>query len=182
MTTPRESVAVFAREMEDRLAANDHKGGWSTYPRHLLLAHLFEEIVEVIDQMQPDERAARSFYAARQFAAAAARELRGWGSIEVRPRDAREYRRELADAANFLHMLHDQERAPGLVSDHGCGLTDCDDPRSVCPGCCRHMHLDLATGPRPRWPLHSDKPGDEPGRKRCPASQRFVAEVPALGT
>jgi hypothetical protein len=46
----------------------------------------------------------------------------------------------------------------------------------------RPARADLATGPRPRWPLHSDKPGDVPGRKRCPAAERPVAEVPPYGT
>lgn len=183
MPTPRPSVARFAEEMELRLKANDHKMGWQDFPRHLLIAHLFGEIVEVLDSLVPEEKAAKSVYAARQFAVAAAAELRGWGNISLRPRDIEAYRRELADAANYLHMLHDQEHAPALVADHGCGLAGCTDTRSVCPECRKHLNLDLVTGPRPRWPQHSDKLlGDDPERKRCGASHRFVAEVPPYGT
>ena len=51
---------------------------------------------------------------------------------------------------------------------------DCHDPRALCPACLKHMNLDLATGPRPRWPLHSDRSG----KSRCRLAETFVSEAP----
>lgn len=43
----RQCVAQFAALMEKKLAANDHKGGWSTDDVDALLARLDEELVEL---------------------------------------------------------------------------------------------------------------------------------------
>ena len=39
----RPAVAVFAQRMEERRAANDHKGGWERCPDNYLLSKLAEE-------------------------------------------------------------------------------------------------------------------------------------------
>lgn len=82
-------------------------------------------------------------------------------------------------------IIDDYETAPKtgpprtqqvLASDHGCGDENCDDTRSICPGCRKHLTIDL-TGARPRWPLHTEKTG----KRRCDAAQRNVAEVMPYG-
>lgn len=45
--TPRPVVAWFSGVMEERLRANDHKGGWSHCSQRFLLARIFEEVFEL---------------------------------------------------------------------------------------------------------------------------------------
>ena len=46
-STTRPVVAWFSGVMEERLRANDHKGGWSHCSQRFLLARIFEEIFEL---------------------------------------------------------------------------------------------------------------------------------------
>lgn len=47
--TPRPAVGWFAEQMELRLRANDHKGGWKNCRVFLLLNRLFDEARELYD-------------------------------------------------------------------------------------------------------------------------------------
>lgn len=47
----RIEVEVFAREMEDRLRANDHKGGWKSCTRGYLLRRLRTELRELVSAL-----------------------------------------------------------------------------------------------------------------------------------
>jgi hypothetical protein len=43
----RKSVLWFARQMEKRLQANDHKGGWDDEPTDYLIQRLKDEVAEL---------------------------------------------------------------------------------------------------------------------------------------
>jgi len=49
---PRESVVWFSERMEERLLANDHKGGWGTCSAFFLLGRLIEEVKELEEVLQ----------------------------------------------------------------------------------------------------------------------------------
>lgn len=49
MIVLRDAVARFAQEMENRLRANDHKGGWQDDPTGYFLLRLREELEELCD-------------------------------------------------------------------------------------------------------------------------------------
>lgn len=51
----REAVERFADEMERRLQANDHKGGWQSERKGYLLSRLREEVEELYDAMVVSE-------------------------------------------------------------------------------------------------------------------------------
>jgi len=76
----RPAVMRFARLMESRLAANDHKGreGWKGCSRAYLLRRFFEEVGEYMGALDSSESHSEN---------------------------------ELADAANFLMMLHEHKRS-----------------------------------------------------------------------
>lgn len=46
---PRESIMRFAQQMEEKLAANDHKGGWENEDIGYLLTRLREELDELVN-------------------------------------------------------------------------------------------------------------------------------------
>jgi len=46
---PRDEVRWFARQMEARLLANDHKGGWRDCPIEQLLYRINDEYIELLE-------------------------------------------------------------------------------------------------------------------------------------
>ena len=48
MSAPRKSVMWFARAMEKKLKANDHKGHW----RHLEVGHLRRRLAQEIEELK----------------------------------------------------------------------------------------------------------------------------------
>lgn len=49
---PRQEVQWFARHMERRLAANDHKGGWQDEDVAWLMSRLHEEADELLEALR----------------------------------------------------------------------------------------------------------------------------------
>jgi NTP pyrophosphatase (non-canonical NTP hydrolase) len=78
----RAEVAVFAERMEQRLVANEHKGGWEDNTVWELLGRVREELQEL-------ECALHDYSGHRRA-----------GSVD-------EVRSEAADVANFLMMITD---------------------------------------------------------------------------
>ena len=52
---PRESVLRFAQMMEERLAANDHKGGWANETPDWLAARIVEECGELLGALAQNQ-------------------------------------------------------------------------------------------------------------------------------
>lgn len=48
--TPRKSVVLFAQQMEERLRANDHKGGWDGEPFGYFCTKLHETLHKLTAQ------------------------------------------------------------------------------------------------------------------------------------
>lgn len=112
----RPALATFAQDMENRLRANDYKGGWQNEPVHLLLAGAIEEVGEVLDALD-GQQANPTFHAASRMLAHAAAELRQFGPFLKVGLKKLGYETnsehpvlESADAANFLMMVADRTR------------------------------------------------------------------------
>lgn len=88
MAEPRREIRKFAEHMEARLAANDHKGGWSRCKLKWLLGRLEGEVAEL--------RGIVESYCA------------GFGD------DDEHLIREAADVANFAMMIADNVRLPNV--------------------------------------------------------------------
>lgn len=89
-TGVRPVVAAFALAMEERLRANDHKGGWEQDSAISLLGRIFEETIEL-----------------KRAVAGEGGDKREW---------ATRIRREAADVANFAMMIADNDGA--LMAAH----------------------------------------------------------------
>jgi NTP pyrophosphatase (non-canonical NTP hydrolase) len=94
----RDEVTLFARKMEFKLRANDHKGGWSECSLLWLIAKLNEEVGELsklVHQLHsPDGQ------------------FRGGDSTE-----AHQISMEAADVGNLAMMIADQ--AERILSENG---------------------------------------------------------------
>lgn len=77
---PRHQVRQFAELMEERLKANDHKGGWKGERLPYLMRRLREEVEELSEALLPDK---------------------DWAM------EAEKVGREAADVANFVMMVAD---------------------------------------------------------------------------
>lgn len=86
----RPEVRWFARKMEERLRANDHKGGWNNCDTEWLLGRLNEEVEELESEFDRKERS---------------------GHAILRPESIA---REAADVANFAMMIADNNRCDAL--------------------------------------------------------------------
>jgi len=83
----RPELASFARIMEERLRANDHKGGWADCDNRWLTLRLVEEVGELAQKMA------------------------AWGDWYGRQEEMRqELEGECADVANFAMMIADNAR------------------------------------------------------------------------
>lgn len=130
----RPQVATFARGMERKLRANDHKGGWENESAQYLLSRLCEEVSELlelydVDSTEPDKVGPREAFAIAvsytRYAADALRRLKGTLPGRVRAKAGVES--EAADVANFAMMIADvcgtiappaaEPRDEGEVSD-----------------------------------------------------------------
>ena len=105
----RPEVQWFAEQMERKLRANDHKGGWQDDTELALLIRLLEETSEVLAKLRTWRGARAHLKKASALLIDAAIELdeaRGFGAAKPK----RGYIGELADVANFAMMLADNAR------------------------------------------------------------------------
>jgi hypothetical protein len=135
----RPEVQAFAQLMEQKLRANDHKGGWKKEPPHFLVARACEEMAELVSTLSPDPKALETFAVARWQLHFAAQALTQYGEY-LRVDGSDKTAAEGADVANFAMMLLDAcGRLPlpvtlGAAAKERCDA--CDEPEPAHSGYC----------------------------------------------
>jgi NTP pyrophosphatase (non-canonical NTP hydrolase) len=102
----RPEVRAFAEAMEEKLRANDYKGGWKDVRPHSLMGRIIEEVAELLRELRTDDRAAQDFAIAAHHLDCAARVLLEWGPY-LKTTGTKGVRGEAADVANMAMMLAD---------------------------------------------------------------------------